>query len=73
MEAERAWRGALYLDRDFVMAHYQLGLLMLGLGRSAEAVRALDDARVAEGDGIGPYELARSAALARAAAKGKVP
>ncbi|KQP91224.1 protein-glutamate methyltransferase [Methylobacterium sp. Leaf113] len=84
VEAERAWRGALYLDRDFVMAHYQLGLLMLGLGRSAEAVRALDnairlaqalapDARVAEGDGIGPYELARSAALARAAAKGKVP
>lgn len=57
---------------------------MLGLGRSAEAVRALDnairlaqalapDARVAEGDGIGPSELARSAALARAAAKGKVP
>ncbi|MCJ2034461.1 CheR family methyltransferase [Methylobacterium sp. J-068] len=83
-EAERALRGALYLDRDFVMAHYQLGLLMLGLGRRGEAARALDnavrlaqalapDAVVAEGDGLGPRELARSAALARAGLTGDVP
>ena len=75
-EAERALRGALYLDRDFVMAHYQLGLLMLGLGRAGEADRALDnairlaqalapDAVVAEGGGIAPGDLARSAVLAR--------
>jgi chemotaxis protein methyltransferase CheR len=83
-EAERAWRGALYLDRAFVMAHYQLGLLMIGLGRRMEAVRALDnairlaqslapDAVVAEGDGLGPRELARSAALARAGVTGEGP
>ncbi|KQP68168.1 protein-glutamate methyltransferase [Methylobacterium sp. Leaf111] len=83
-EAERAWRGALYLDRTFVMAHYQLGLLMIGLGRRADAVRALDnairlaqslapDAVVAEGDGLGPHEIARSAALARAGVTGEGP
>ncbi len=83
-EAERAWRGALYLDRAFVMAHYQLGLLMIGLGRRADAVRALDnairlaqslapDAVVAEGDGLGPHEIARSAALARAGVTGEAP
>lgn len=83
-EAERAWRGALYLDRAFVMAHYQLGLLMIGLGRRADAVRALDnairlaqslapDALVAEGDGLGPHEIARSAALARAGVTGEGP
>ncbi|KQP40821.1 protein-glutamate methyltransferase [Methylobacterium sp. Leaf104] len=83
-EAERAWRGALYLDRAFVMAHYQLGLLMIGLGRRSDAARALDnairlaqalapDAVVAEGDGLGPHELARSAALARAGVTGEGP
>lgn len=83
-EAERALRGALYLDRDFVMAHYQLGLLLLGLGRNGEAARALDNAIrlaqalpagavVAEGDGLGPRELARSAALARAGLTGDGP
>ncbi|MDB5647585.1 protein-glutamate O-methyltransferase CheR [Methylobacterium sp.] len=83
-EAERALRGALYLERDFVMAHYQLGLLLIGLGRTGEAARALDnairlaqalapDAIVAEGDGLGPRELARSATLARAGLTGDGP
>lgn len=76
-EAERAFRGALYLDRDFVMAHYQLGLLLLALGRGAAAGRALDNAArlsralspeapVPEGDGISAWQLAESAAMARA-------
>jgi chemotaxis protein methyltransferase CheR len=26
LEAEQAWRRAIYLDRDFALAHYQLGL-----------------------------------------------
>ena len=83
-EAEGALRRALYLDPGFVMAHYQLGLLMIGLGRRADAARALDnairlaqslapDAVVAEGDGLGPRELARSAALARAGVIGEGP
>ena len=49
-EAERALRGALFLDRGFVMAHFQLGLLLARGGRRAEAARALDNAlRLAQG------------------------
>lgn len=71
-EAERALRGALFLDRGFVMAHFQLGLLLARGGRRAEAVRALDNAlRLAqglppetvlpEGDGVSAARLVESA------------
>ena len=75
-EAERAFRGALYLDRGYVMAHYHLGLLLGSLGRSADARRALDnavvlsqalppDAPLPEGDGACAGEIALSAAAIR--------
>lgn len=71
-EAERALRGALFLDRGFIMAHFQLGLLLSGGGRRSEATRALDNAlRLAqglppetilpEGDGVSAARLAESA------------
>ncbi|MCJ2079934.1 CheR family methyltransferase [Methylobacterium sp. J-090] len=77
-EAEGAWRRALYLDPGFVMAHYQLGLLLIAVARPAEGRRFLDNAirlgqtlpagaHLAEADGLGPRELAQSAALARSA------
>ncbi|MEH3119240.1 MAG: protein-glutamate methyltransferase [Methylorubrum populi] len=76
-EAERALRGALFLDRGFVMAHFQLGLLLARAGRTAEASRALDNAlRLAqglpadtvlpEGDGVSAARLAESARRALA-------
>ncbi|MCJ2039698.1 protein-glutamate O-methyltransferase CheR [Methylobacterium sp. J-059] len=75
-EAERAFRGALYLDRGYVMAHYHLGLLLGALGRTADARRALDnavalsqalppDAALPEGDGARAGEIALSAAAIR--------
>ncbi|TXM56116.1 protein-glutamate methyltransferase, partial [Methylobacterium sp. WL120] len=75
-EAERAFRGALYLDRGYVMAHYHLGLLLGSLGRTADARRALDnavalsqalppDAPLPEGDGACAGEIALSAAAIR--------
>ena len=75
-EAERAFRGALYLDRGYVMAHYHLGLLLGSLGRTADARRALDnavalsqalppDAALPEGDGARAGEIALSAAAIR--------
>ncbi|GJD32026.1 hypothetical protein PMNALOAF_3291 [Methylobacterium adhaesivum] len=77
-EAEGALRRALYLDPGFVMAHYQLGLLLIALSRPQEGGRFLDNAirlgqtlpvgaSLAESDGIGPRDLAQSAALARSA------
>ncbi|UFN48099.1 protein-glutamate methyltransferase [Roseomonas sp. OT10] len=61
--AEQAFRRALYLDRDFVMAHYQLGLLLLETGRAVAGRRCIASAaRIArflpgtaplpEGDGM---------------------
>jgi chemotaxis protein methyltransferase CheR len=77
-EAETALRRALYLDPGFVMAHHQLGLLLIAVSRPEEGRRFLDNAirlgralpigtRLAEADGLGPRELAQSAALARSA------
>ena len=71
-EAERALRGALFLDRSFVMAHYQLGLLLARKARRGEAARALDNALrlaqglppetiVPEGDGVSAERLAENA------------
>lgn len=77
-EAEAALRRALYLDPGFVMAHHQLGLLLIAVSRPAEGRRFLDNAIrlgqalpvgtcLAESDGLGPRELAQSAALIRSA------
>jgi chemotaxis protein methyltransferase CheR len=74
-EAERSFRRAIYLDGGFAMAHYQLGLLLLGVGRSADARKALrnaaraagaaaPDALLPEGDGLSAGALR---ALTRAA------
>ena len=75
-EAERAFRGALYLDRGYVMAHYHLGLLLGGLGRLADARRCLDnavalsqalppDAALPDSDGARAGEIALNAASIR--------
>ena len=75
-EAERAFRAALYLEPGFVMAHYHLGLLLVGAGRRGEAWRALDnaarlsqalprDATVREGGGGTAGEIALGAARLR--------
>lgn len=43
-EAEQAFRGALFVDRNFVMAHVQLGLLHATCDRPIPARRALQNA-----------------------------
>ncbi|WP_235035250.1 protein-glutamate O-methyltransferase CheR [Roseomonas sp. 18066] len=49
-EAAQAFRRALYLQGDFAMAHYQLGLLLLDEGERAAGRRALTvAARIAQG------------------------
>lgn len=42
--AERAFRRAIYLQRKFLMAHYQLGLLLLESGRASAGRRAVANA-----------------------------
>lgn len=42
--AEAAFRRALYLDRSFPAAHYQLALVLLALGRTQAARRSLSNA-----------------------------
>ena len=61
--AEAALRRAVYLDKDFVAAHYQLGLLLLGRDATAAGRRSIanaarlagrmpPDAILEEGDGM---------------------
>ncbi len=61
--AEAALRRALYLDRNFALAHHRLGLLLLAKGRAAAGRRALvtaeriaaslpNDAPLQEGGGV---------------------
>lgn len=70
--AEASLRRALYLDRSFVVAHHRLGMLLLALGRTGEARRALQtavqlsgaaapDAELAEGRGVSAGELREAA------------
>jgi chemotaxis protein methyltransferase CheR len=42
-EAELSLRGALYLDRGFVLAHYHLGLLLQNSKRAPQAVRCFEN------------------------------
>ncbi|MFH6782241.1 MULTISPECIES: CheR family methyltransferase [Methylobacterium] len=71
-EAERAFRGALYLDKGFVMAHYHLGLTLIAAGRGEAGRRAVAnavrlaaslpaDAALPEGDGLTAADLAGAA------------
>lgn len=66
--AEKALRGALYLDGGFAMAHYLLGEQLIAAGRTQEGRRALanaadavarvsGDAPVPEGDGLTVADL----------------
>ncbi|TNC13785.1 protein-glutamate methyltransferase [Methylobacterium terricola] len=71
-EAERAFRGALYLDKGFIMAHYHLGLTLIAAGRGEAGQRAVanavrlaaglpGDAPLPEGDGLKAADLAGAA------------
>lgn len=73
-EAERALNRAIYLDRDFVLAHYHKGLLLqngedlAGAARSFRNVLTLLrpmslDRRLAEADGISAADLAELAQM----------
>ena len=42
---EQSLRRAIYLDRNFVLAHYYLGLTLQRLGRQGEAARSSRNAR----------------------------
>jgi chemotaxis protein methyltransferase CheR len=42
-EAERSLRRAIYLDRQSVLAHYYLGVLLLSRSRSREAARSFEN------------------------------
>ncbi|KMO22130.1 CheR family methyltransferase [Methylobacterium platani] len=71
-EAERAFRGAVYLDKGFVMAHYHLGLTLIAAGRAEAGRRAVAnavrlaaslpaDAVLPEGDGLTAADLSGAA------------
>jgi chemotaxis protein methyltransferase CheR len=62
-ESERSLRRAIYLDRNFALAHYRLGLLLEKGGQDSSAARsfgnvlmalagAVDDAILPAGDGL---------------------
>jgi chemotaxis protein methyltransferase CheR len=42
-EAEQSLRRALYLDRQFVLAHYYLGILLLSRGHSRKAAQSFEN------------------------------
>jgi chemotaxis protein methyltransferase CheR len=67
-EAEKSFLKSLYLDKNFAMAHYHLGLLLIAEGgqaagrrsltHAAQSVAALaDDCPLDEGDGVTAREL----------------
>ncbi|MEE1656136.1 CheR family methyltransferase [Microvirga sp. CF3062] len=67
-EAEKSFLKSLYLDKNFAMAHYHLGLLLLAEGKSTPGRRSLthaaqsvaasaDDCPLNEGDGVTAREL----------------
>ncbi len=73
-EAEAAFRKAIYLDRDFALAHHHLGLLLLDTGRVRAGRRSIGHAaRIAgamdgtllldQGDGMTAGALRRVARL----------
>ncbi|MET0338740.1 MAG: CheR family methyltransferase [Caulobacter sp.] len=71
-DAEAAFRRALYLNREFALAHYHLGLLMAATGRKSSGRRALAtaariagtlsaDARLTAGSGLTAGALRKAA------------
>ena len=80
-EAEKALRGAIYLDRGFVLPHYHFGLFLQKKGDSEGAVRSfsnalkllskMDDGQTFEdGDGISVAQLKEMAEIHLEVAKG---
>lgn len=68
VDAEKAFRRGIYLDKNFVMAHYHLGLLLLADGRYGPGRRSLanaaraaasmsDTQQLEEADGLTAGEL----------------
>jgi chemotaxis protein methyltransferase CheR len=68
LEAEKSFRRSIYVDKNFVMAHYHLGLLLLANGRQDPGSRSLANAArlasalegertMTEGDGVTAAEL----------------
>jgi chemotaxis protein methyltransferase CheR len=73
-EAEQSLRRAIYLDRQFIMAHYHLGLFLQNRGDPRRAVRSFENVlelldrqseavTIADGDGITAAELKQSARI----------
>jgi chemotaxis protein methyltransferase CheR len=73
-EAEQSLRRAIYLDRQFIMAHYHLGLFLQDRGDPRRAVRSFENVlelldgqgeagTIADGDGITAAELKQSARI----------
>ncbi|WP_269715621.1 CheR family methyltransferase [Caulobacter sp. NIBR2454] len=62
-EAEQAFRRALYLSRDFVMAHYHLGLLLAATGRKPSGRKALATAAKIAGTLDGDVRLTAGSGL----------
>ncbi len=67
-EAEKSFLKSLYLDKNFAMAHYHLGLLLLASEQSGSGRRSLtnatqaaagipDDSLLSEGDGLTAKDL----------------
>jgi chemotaxis protein methyltransferase CheR len=68
VEAEKAFRRCIYLDKSYAMAHYHLGLLLLADGRTGPGRRAManaariagtlpDDQAIEEADGLTAKDL----------------
>ena len=73
-EAEQSLRRAIYLDRQFIMAHYYLGLFLQTRGDPRQAARSFENAlelldrqcdagTIADADGITAAELKQSARI----------
>lgn len=85
-DAEKAFRDSVYLDKNFVMAHYHLGLHLIGTGRVEQGLRSITNAAriagslppehpLAEADGLlaGDFKsLARTHLAPRSRSRGKV-
>jgi len=61
--AEDAFRRAAYLDPDFIMAHYHLGLARLGQGKAAAGRREIRTAAVLAGTQASDRHLPHGAGL----------
>jgi chemotaxis protein methyltransferase CheR len=56
-EAERSLRRSIYLDRNSVLAHYYLGVVLRARGESRQAVRSFENALALIAGRPGPEEI----------------